>query len=80
MSGEYPHSLEVSSTAKDHSVYRDRSSSVSNTAGMGIALRGPQGGPIFLEGYRPKFGPSLYGIRPPRNQGWSSLNKTIWID
>eukprot|EP00963_Diacronema_lutheri_P012779 scaffold1982_cov358-Pavlova_lutheri.AAC.1 len=56
MSGEYPHSMAASSTAEDLSVNRDRSSSVSNTAGMGIAPRGPTGGPILLEGTRPKLG------------------------
>eukprot|EP00963_Diacronema_lutheri_P011125 scaffold1318_cov362-Pavlova_lutheri.AAC.39 len=56
MSGEYPHSMAASSTAEDCSVNWDPSSSVSNIAGMGIAMRGPQGGPILLEGTRPKLG------------------------
>eukprot|EP00963_Diacronema_lutheri_P005000 scaffold365_cov361-Pavlova_lutheri.AAC.4 len=46
MSDEYPHSMAAASTAEDLSVTRDRSSSVSFTAGMGIALRGPTGAPF----------------------------------
>jgi len=38
MSGEFPHSMAASSTAEDLSVNCHRSSSVSNTAGMGIVL------------------------------------------
>eukprot|EP00963_Diacronema_lutheri_P009023 scaffold798_cov367-Pavlova_lutheri.AAC.24 len=45
MSGEYSHSMAASSTAEDLSVNRDPSSSVSNNAGMGIALQGPKGAP-----------------------------------
>eukprot|EP00963_Diacronema_lutheri_P012971 scaffold2152_cov336-Pavlova_lutheri.AAC.2 len=45
MSGEYPHSMAASSTAEDLPVIWEPSSSVSNTAGMGIALRGPKGAP-----------------------------------
>jgi len=74
MSGEYPHSMAASSTAEDVRVNRDRSSSVSNTAGMGIALRGPEGGHILLEGTRPKLGRDPTGIRPPRDQGLKGLN------
>eukprot|EP00963_Diacronema_lutheri_P013298 scaffold2630_cov350-Pavlova_lutheri.AAC.4 len=38
MSGEHPHSMAATLTAEDLSINRDPSSSVSFTAGMGIAL------------------------------------------
>eukprot|EP00963_Diacronema_lutheri_P009751 scaffold905_cov363-Pavlova_lutheri.AAC.23 len=74
MSGEYPHSMAASSIAENLSVNRDRSWSVSFSAGMGIALLGPQLRPIPLEGNGPKLGRGTYGIRPPKDQGLSSLN------